>query len=197
MYPLPCTHITKSELCSIKYQPLRLALDTIGLNSNFLRCIVFRDHRYQGLNMNDMYTTQGKYKIRYYVGHMQMKSETSKLMKIKKDYLELISWQGLFPLKNPRIWNDEWMEKSWIQSLGLFLDVSYRSITTKGKRIMGDQRENDTQLMDCVDNYKKQGKTYIQDFRLYLLVQYMADVSNTEVETNIKPIQTRKTMQRK
>ena len=105
MYPLPCTKKTKPELRSIQYQPLRVALNTLGLNSTFPICIVFGDHKYQGLNMNNVYATQGIESIQYYVGHMKIKSETSKLMKIEKDYLEIIFGQGICPLESERICN--------------------------------------------------------------------------------------------
>ena len=90
--------------------------------------------------MDDLYVTQGTDKIKYYVGHIRTKSDTSDLLKIEKDYMELVIGRGKCPLRNPEINEDAWAPKTWIQQLGSFLQECDGYIESEGKRLIHNQR---------------------------------------------------------
>ena len=120
-YPLPCTLLTQKQLNQVQHPSLAEAMNAMGLNSTFPRCILYGDSRYQGLGMTNLYVYQGIEKIKMYIGHTRMDSTTGELMKIEKPYLELESGRGKCPLANPEICNDIWMPRTWISTLGIFL----------------------------------------------------------------------------
>lgn len=184
-YPLPCTSLTKDQLRSVQFPSLKVATNALGLNSTFPRAILFGDYRYQGLQMSDLYVKQGTEKLRYYVGHLRTNTETSKLLRIEKDYVELISGRGKCPLEFPEINRDSWAQKTWIHSLGLFLDESDGKIITDGERVIGNQRVRDINIMDQVDNLSSSDQDKVQECRLFLNVQCLSDICNAEGTTVI------------
>ena len=179
-YPLPCTMMTKEELRRVQYPSLKVAINAMGLNSSYPRCILFGDHRYQGLGMTDLYTQQGQEKIRYYVGHIRTRTDTARLLRIEKDYVELLSGRGRCPLEHPEVAMDTWLPRTWIQQLGQFLHECDGSIETEGERVIGQQRQNDHNIMDCVDHMSASEKDKIQQCRLFLRVQSVADISTAD-----------------
>ena len=111
--------------------------------------------------MSDLYVRQGTEKLKHYVGHLRTGTDTSTLMKISKEYVELVSGRGKCPLQHPEVNIDSWTQTSWIQSLGVFLSEAGGSVKTAGERVIPTQRDNDCQLMDKVDEYSKTGQDYI------------------------------------
>ena len=149
----------------------------MGLNSTFPRCILFGDRRYQGLQMANLYVRQGTDKLKMYIGHTRLNSETGKLLAIEKSYVELLSGQGKCPLANPEINEDSWAATSWIQTLGRFIGECDRRIHTDDKRVIGLQRANDRYIMCDVKSYSVTTQRYIQQCRLYLKVQMLSDIT--------------------
>ena len=113
-FPLSCTMMTQQQLNQVQFPSLQEAINAMGLNSTFPRCILFGDRRYQGLQMANLYVRQGTDKLKMYIGHTRLNSETGKLLAIEKSYVELLSGQGKCPLANPEINEDSWAATSWI-----------------------------------------------------------------------------------
>ena len=167
-YPLPCTTLTRKELRSVHYPALRVAVNALGLNSTFPRCILYGNACYQGLDMEDLYMVQGTEKIKHYLGHLRTQSETGRLLRIQKDHVELHSGQGKCPLRHPALNKDSWMERTWIGSLGEFLDYADGYIETEGERLIDEQRENNKFLMERATTMSKTAQELIQQCRLFL-----------------------------
>ena len=97
-------------------------------------------------------------------------------MRIEKSFIELLLGQGKCPLQHPEVAMDTWFTLSWIQKLGQFLCKCDSSIETNGERVIRTQREKDRNIMDCVDSLGPAEKDKIQQCRLYLQVQTLADI---------------------
>ena len=176
-YPLPCTLLTRSQLAQVQAPSLTEAINAMGLNSTFPRCVLYGDNRYQGLEMTNLYVYQGIEKIKMYVGHIRLGSETGNLIQIEKSYLELESGRGKCPLASPEICADSWMPRTWITTLGNFLCECDGSLHSNDARIIGKQRENDRFLMDDADAlFSIMDREKIQRCRKYLKVQNLSDI---------------------
>ena len=102
--------------------------------------------------MTNLYVYQGIEKIKMYVGHIRLDSETGKLLQIEKSFLELESGRGKCPLASPEICNDSWMPSTWITTLGSFMCECDGSLVTDDTRIIGKQRVNDRYIMDDAES---------------------------------------------
>ena len=60
----------RKDLQSVQFPALQVACNTLGLNKTFPRCVLFGDFRYQGINLDNLYVTQGAEKLKYFVGHL-------------------------------------------------------------------------------------------------------------------------------
>ena len=119
---------------------------------------------------------QGTEKIKHYMGHLQTGSETGKLLRVQKDYVELLLGQGKCPLRHPELNKDSWMERTWIGTLGEFLDYADGYIDTDGERLIKLQRKNDKYLMDRSKTMSDTAQKLIQQCRLFLRVQNLSDI---------------------
>ena len=140
-YPLPCRLLTQTQLTQVQRPLLVEAMNAMGLNLTYPRCILYGDSIYQGLEMTNLYVYQGIEKIKMYVGHIRLDNETGKLLQIEKSFLELESGRGKCPLASPEICNDSWMPSTWITTLGSFMCECDGSLVTDDTRIIGINRE--------------------------------------------------------
>ena len=70
------------------------------------------------------------------------------------------------------------MERTWIGSLGEFMDYADRYIETEGERLIDEQRENNKFLIERATTMSKTAQDLIQQCRLFLRVQNLSDICN-------------------
>ena len=162
-YPLPYTLLSKEELTRIQRPALKVILQALHLNSTFPLSIIHGDKRYQGLEIDNLYVTQGATQIKYYIGHTRMNDTTGKLMRIEKDYVELLNGLGKCPLQNPATTSVAWCPRSWITHVGKFLNHSEASITSSTPRVIKHQRNRDIFLMSMVGHLGKAEQLRVQN----------------------------------
>ena len=109
------------------------------------------------------------------MGSTKKDNRTSKLMQITKDYAELLSRIGQFPLEFPKQQMNKWMSKTCMTGLGTFLYKSNGSIKHEHPRVISSQRENDKYIM-VIAQYKSLNMCTIQHCWLYLQVCTISDI---------------------
>ena len=95
-------------------------------------------------------------KIRLYVVSTRIKDRTLKLMRIAKDYNELIGCVDKCPLEHPEQCTKPWTPPTWITGQRQFLYKSGGSIVTGYTIMIELQGEHDKFIMDLANKTKEQ-----------------------------------------
>ena len=120
-----------------------VSLHALSVNKVFPHDIAFAGPEYLGLQIPNLYLYQGVVKVKLYMSHMRRQNRTSKLMRILKDQLELLTGKGRDPLEFPEDCLLEWVPSSWLVGLGQFLHSCRGALKSEGERVISLQREGD------------------------------------------------------
>ena len=88
-YPLLASTLTEKECTSIMAPILTGGLPKMGVSRSMARDLVYAPLKYQGLSINNLYTTQGLEHIMAILDHMWRNTETGKLMRISMEVMKI------------------------------------------------------------------------------------------------------------
>ena len=100
-YALPVVDIKREAFNKLQTKITTASLHALSVNTNFPHDIAFAGPEYLGLQIPNLYLYQGVAKVKLYMSHMRRQDRTSKLMRILKDQLELLTGKGRDPLEFP------------------------------------------------------------------------------------------------
>ena len=93
--------------------------------------------------------------LEMYVGHCRQQDCTGKMIIIKKEYVELIIGKGKCPLEHPESALVDYVEQTWILSLGRFLRRCEGGVVTKSEQVVENQHDKDDFIMNYTDNFSE------------------------------------------
>ena len=117
-YPLLATTLSIEECTHIMAPILAAGLPNAGMCRNMARSLVYGPSKYQGLDIHNLYTTQGITHLAVLVDHTWRDTETGKLMIISLENMKLeLNIQGSVfnhGYENmAHLCEDTWLKKLW------------------------------------------------------------------------------------
>jgi hypothetical protein len=88
-YGTPATTLSYKECQDVQREVIAAILPKMGIVRNAARKVVFGTAKYGGLGLNQLATIQNYSRLQYLIGHIRIKSITSKLIRQQLDYTQL------------------------------------------------------------------------------------------------------------
>jgi hypothetical protein len=183
--------LQEKECNLIQGPALRATLSKLHLNRNTARAIIFGPQRYGGLNLPNLYTSQGIRQLTLLIGHIRIGDDTGSLMLIDLSHLQLQVGSSTLFLSLPYHKNVKWIDSGWLPSIWQFLNRAQLKIFIRKAYIPRTQRVHDIALMDFFLSLKYLPAVLriLNACRLYLQVIIVSDIttaSGEEIEDDIK-----------
>ena len=192
-YPLLALTLTKEECNKIMSPILQGGLPRIGVCRTMARALVYTPLKYQGLDIKDLYISQGLQHIKALLNHIWRRTTTGTLLRTTMEHLKIeVGLTGSI-LSNDYQLYGELAEESWIKHLWKFLMETGIQINDKIEDFEMS-RENDIPInvgLAKAFNEKKITKTEwkrANKCRMYLQVLTIGDIATaegTEIEEGI------------
>jgi len=189
-YPLGVSLLTEKECDNILAPAMSTFLRRMGLCSTISRTIVFGPRIYGGLQIPNLFTSQGYQKIQLFIGHNRKQDETSKLISISQACI-----QQEVGISTPILMSSYkkfgcLASNSWIKCLWQFLSTISGSIRQTSPWTPKKCYATDVNIMEQVNSWDipPVQKIAINLCRLYLRVYYVGelyDTSRTKIKTDI------------
>jgi hypothetical protein len=172
--------IPKITILEIQKPLINIILPKIGYNRHTPRALVYASKKYGGLAIPNLYTEQGIAQVKYIIGAMRNKCETTDLIRALMETYNITTGTLEQPFQNHNI--VRYIDSNWINSIISFL------LTINGKIIIYDYkgiqklRTNDEAIMEaatksfCTTDQLKA----INNCRIYLQVVTFAEITNVE-----------------
>jgi hypothetical protein len=183
--------LREQECITIQSPALQATLSKLHLNRNTSRAIIFGPPKYGGLNLPDLYTSQGISQLTLLLGHLRIGDATGSLMLIDLSHLQLQVGSSTLFLNLPYHNYAKWTESGWLPSIWQFLNRANLKIFIRKAYVPQPQRKNDVALMDFFLSlkYKPAVLKTLNFCRLYLQVIFLSDITTacgTEIEDDAK-----------
>jgi hypothetical protein len=78
-YPLPCSSLAQQQSRYVQAPALEALLPKLHLNRHTPRAVVFGPLQYAGLNLPELYTSQGLGQLRWLIGHLKLQDKVGHL----------------------------------------------------------------------------------------------------------------------
>ena len=146
-YPLLALTLTEAECSTIMAPVLTGGLPNIGVSRSMARSLVYAPLKYQGLDIHNLYTTQGLGHIMGLMNHIWQGSPTGNLLRTSLEYAKVeLGIRGSYFNKNYDIYG-HLGEDTWLKHLWKFLYDSGIQIDDKSSDFPL-VREGDSTLSD-------------------------------------------------
>ena len=179
-YPLPALLLSEKDCKKIMAPVLEGALSKTSISKSFPIPIRHASRQDGGLNLPDLFVSQGAMKIQKLQQFLGTSTITGKLIKVSLEtcILEVGIGRNLFQLDFDKF--GHLLTKSWIKSIWEFAQDHNIEIIDRSTSFPSLQRENDVFLMEV---FQHEGFTTtelhkINQCRLYLQVLTLSDVMN-------------------
>ena len=182
-YPLLATTLTGKECNHIMAPILTGGLTQIGICRSMARQLVYAPLKYQGLAIDNLYTTQGLGHVTALLTHIWQQTTTGKLLRMSMEYMKLeLGVQGSLFSKDYNIY-EHLVEDTWIKHLWKFMwDVGIQIQDEIHDFV--NVREHDTPLTESFSQAYQKGAITKAEWkkankcRLYLRVLTVGDVAS-------------------
>jgi hypothetical protein len=139
--------LQERECDQIQGPALRATLSKLHLNRNTARSIIFGPQRYGGLNLPNLYTSQGISQLTLLIGHIRIGDDTGSLMLIDLSHLQLQVGSSTLFLNLPYHKYVKWTDSGWLPSTWQFLNRAQLKIFIRKAYILRTQRVHDIGLL--------------------------------------------------
>jgi hypothetical protein len=183
--------LREQECVTIQSPALRATLSKPHLNKNTSCAIIFGPPTYGGLNLPNLYTSQGISQLTLLLGHLRIGDATGSLMLIDLSHLQVQVGSSTLFLNLPYHNYANWTESGWLPSIWQFLNRANLKIFIRKAYVPQLQRKHDIALLDffLLLKYKPAVLKILNSCRLYLQVIFLSDIttaSGTEIEDDAK-----------
>jgi len=156
-FSLPAMTFMEEKCNFIQSPAVNAVLPKLHLNQHTARSIIFGPSEYGGLNLPNLYCSQGIGQLHLFLGHLGEQDESGRLILLSMSYVQLIIGSGESFLHKPFPKYERWLDHNWLTSLWCFISKIKLKITVKRQWKPSLPRENDVFLMDSfvTHGYKK------------------------------------------
>jgi hypothetical protein len=171
------------EKCNFIQSPaVNAVLPKLHLNQHTARSIIFGPSEYGGLNLPNLYCSQGIGQLHLFIGHLGEQDKSGRLILLSMSYVQLIIGSGESFLHKPFPKYERWLDHNWLTSLWCFISKIKLKITVKRQWKPSLPRENDVFLMDSfiTHGYKKVELQLLNQCRLYLQALTLSDICSAD-----------------
>jgi len=189
-YPLGVSLISEKECDSIMIPAMSPFLRKLGFNKNTSRNVVYGPHCYGGLQLPNLYTTQGIQKLQLFLGHSRKKDPTCTILTIA-----LACAQQEVGISQPILMSSmsKWghlLSQCWIKCLWKFLSTISGKIRQTNVWTPPKCYEHDVNIMEQVKKWgiSMEEEKNINLCRIYMKVSFIGelyDTSRVRIKTNV------------
>jgi len=189
-YPLGVSLLTEKQCDGIMVPIMSPFLRKLGFNSKTPRSIVYGPLQHGGLQVPNLYTSQGIQKIRMFLGHTRKQDRTGTILAIALGVSQQEIGIHIPILESDYDTYSKYSSDSWIQRLWQFLHSVQAKIILQTPWVPSPRYKNDVNIMYRVSemNISKEQKYKVNICRMYLRVYFLGeilDTSKTKLKDNI------------
>ena len=179
-YPLPALTLTEKECKYIMAPALKAGLNASHISNTFPRDVLYGGKKEGGLNLDDIYYSQGISHLQILQQHIDQPTITGDLLResIEAATLELGYSKNFFLL--PFNIFSRHLTECWIENLWKFASDNTITIQNHVTPKLQPERENDIFIMEDIINLGNFGTTDLKRInacRLYLQVTTLSDIT--------------------
>lgn len=119
---MPVLALSQTQCTTIQSPALCATLSKLHLNRHTSRAIVFGPSEYGGLEMPELYTSEGIGQLRLLMGHLRLRDKTASLILIDISYLQLIVGSSTLFFNLPFTMYGHSTDGGWLSSIWQFID---------------------------------------------------------------------------
>ena len=177
--------LTRPQCTYIQAPAIQATLSKLHLNRNTSRAIVFGPSSYAGLDLPELYTTEGTGQLRLLLGHLRLRDKTARLILIDLSYLQLLTGSSTLFLNLPYKRYGHCTEQGWLVSIWKFLNKINFKILIRQAFVPTPPRQHDTNLMDFFVTQGTSHKTLkiLNRCRVHLQVLFLSDICSADGTT--------------
>jgi len=189
-YPLGVSLLSEKQCDGIMVPIMSPFLRKLGFNSKTPRSIVYGPLQHGGLQVPNLYTSQGIQKIRMFLGHTRKQNRTGTILAIALGVAQQEIGIHIPILESDYETYSDFSSKSWVQCLWQFLHSIHAKIILQNPWVPSPGYKNDVNIMYRVSemNISKEQKYKVNICRIYLRVYFLweiLDTSKTKLKDNI------------
>jgi hypothetical protein len=179
---MPVLALSQTQCTSIQSPALCATLSRLHLNKHTSRAIVFGPSKYGGLEMPELYASEGIGQLRLFMGHLRLRDKTASLILIDISYLQHIVGSSTLFFNLPFTIYGHSTDGRWLSSIWQFLNSIGFQLYIKQAQPPYPPRQNDIALMDYFVSLRLKPKLLrvLNGCRIYLQVIYLSDICSAD-----------------
>jgi hypothetical protein len=169
-----CTSIQSPALCAI--------LSKMHMNRHTSRAIVFGPPEYGGLDLPELYTSEGISQLRFLIGHLRLRDKTANLILIDISYVQLLVGSSKLFFNLPLKQYGHSADGGWLVSIWAFLSSINLQLQVRQALVPKIPRDGDIALMDYFVSMGLKPKILriLNRCRVYLQVILLSDICSAD-----------------
>jgi hypothetical protein len=186
-YGTPANTLSYKECEDFQRAVVAAILPKMGIVRNAARKVVFGSENYCGLGLDHLATTQNYSRLQYLIGHIRIRSITSKLIHQQLDYTQLeISCPAQVLGQDYNRYSQATLCLNWITAIWESLHAWKASVAINSDCIPQTAIIGDITIMEELMGSVLVNKRYLTDInrcRVYLRVFFLSDIVNIQGDT--------------
>jgi hypothetical protein len=179
---MPTLSLNQKQCSSIQSPAICAILSKLHLNQHTSCAIVFGPSDYGGLDLPELYTSEGIGQFRFLLGHLRLHDKTAKLILIYISYIQLLVVSSTLFFNLPYTAYSHSTDGGWLVSVWNFLFTTGLQIQIKRALVTQPPRKADMAIMDFFIslNLKPKQLKILNRCRVYLQILFVSDICSAD-----------------